>query len=99
MMDVYSPDELRAKIASHEYGAELCLQHAMANIESMEAQIAALRKDAERYRYLRNRNPADVLQTSGDAAGCWIDCEAGDVLTLLTGEDADAAIDAAMAKP
>jgi hypothetical protein len=63
------------------------------------AELEALRKDAERYRYLRNRCPADVLQMSGVAAGCWIDCEAGDVLTLLTGEDADAAIDAAMAKP
>jgi hypothetical protein len=61
--------------------------------------IEALYKDAERYRYLRNRNPTDVLQTSGDAAGCWIDCDAEETLTLLTGEDADAAIDAAMAKP
>ena len=64
---------------------------------SYDAEIAALRKDAERYRYLRNRNPRDVLQTAGDAAGCWIDCELGEVLTLLTGDDADAAIDAAMA--
>jgi hypothetical protein len=70
------------------------------NTEAVEVnELEALRKDAERYRYLRNRYPADVLQTAGDAAGCWIDCEAGDTLTLLTGEDADAAIDAAMAKP
>ena len=58
--------------------------------------IAAMRKDADRYRYLRDRKPMDVLQTVGSAAGCWIDCEVGEVLTLLTGDDADAAIDKAM---
>jgi hypothetical protein len=63
------------------------------------AQLAARDRDAERYRYLRNRIPNDVLLTVGEAAGCWIDCEVGDVLTLLTGDEADAAIDAAMATP
>jgi hypothetical protein len=58
-----------------------------------------IRNDAERYRYLRDRVPRDVLERSGLDAGCWIDCEASsgpDALTLLTGDDADAAIDAAM---
>jgi hypothetical protein len=57
----------------------------------------ALRRDAERYRYLRNRDPKEVFCKSGKAAGVWIDWEddmAG--LQLLTGDDADAAIDAAM---
>ncbi len=61
----------------------------------------AMARDAERYRYLRNRLPKDVLERTGTAAGCWIDCEEpsgpGEAeLTLLTGDDADAAIDAAM---
>jgi hypothetical protein len=59
--------------------------------------VAALRRDAERYRYLRNRDPKEVFGKSGEAAGVWIDWEddmAG--LQLLTGDDADAAIDAAM---
>jgi hypothetical protein len=57
----------------------------------------ALRRDAERYRYLRNRDPKEVFGKSGKAAGVWIDWEddmAG--LQLLTGDDAAAAIDAAM---
>jgi len=57
----------------------------------------ALRRDAERYRYLRNRDPKEVFGKSGEAAGVWIDWEddmAG--LQLLTGDDADAAIDAAI---
>lgn len=53
-MNVYSPQELRSKIASHDYGAELCLQHAMANIEALEMAVEALSKDAERYRWLRD---------------------------------------------
>ena len=57
----------------------------------------ALRRDAERYRYLRNRDPKEVFNKSGNAAGVWIDWE-DDLsgLQLLTNDDADAAIDAAM---
>ena len=62
--------------------------------------IKALRRDAERYRYLRNRDPAEVMSKEGKDAGCWIDCEEKDdiayMLQLLTGDDADAAIDAAV---
>jgi hypothetical protein len=63
------------------------------------AELRRLHADAERYRYLRNRNPQEILLVIGNAAGVWIDCddENGE-LTLLTGEDADAAIDAAMGK-
>jgi hypothetical protein len=62
-------------------------------------ELRRLHADAERYRYLRNRNPQEILPVIGNAAGVWIDCddENGE-LTLLTGEDADAAIDAAMGK-
>ena len=62
------------------------------------AEIERLRKDAERYQYLRSRVPSEVFAKTGVAAGCWIDCEDGDgTLVLLTGEDADAAVDDAMA--
>ena len=65
--------------------------------ESAADEIEQLRKDAARYRYLRNRIPHDVLNTRGDAPGCWIDHELEQRLELLTGPDADAKIDAAMA--
>ena len=71
----------------------------MSDFETMPvgtaAELRRLHTDAERYRYLRNRNPQEILRVSGPAAGVWIDCddENGD-LTLLTGEDADVAIDA-----
>lgn len=40
--NLYAPDELRAKIASNDYGAELLLQHAMINIGRLEEQKALL---------------------------------------------------------
>ena len=71
-----------------------------ADIDAIVDHQKALRRDAERYRYLRNRDPAEVLSKEGRDAGCWIDCEEkGGIaykLQLLTGDDADAAIDAAM---
>ena len=65
--------------------------------EQPSGDVEALRRDAERYRYLRNRDPKEVFNKSGKAAGVWIDWE-DDLsgLQLLTGDDADAAIDAAM---
>lgn len=68
-------------------------------IQESADELRRLHADAERYRYLRNRNPQEILPVIGNAAGVWIDCddENGE-LTLLTGEDADAAIDAAMGK-
>lgn len=63
--------------------------------DNLKAERDAAVKDAERYRYLRNRKSAQVLEMVGPAAGCWIDCDDEDGgLCLLTGQDADAAIDA-----
>lgn len=60
------------------------------------AAVAALRLDAERYRYLRNRYGEAVLSGHGPSAGCWIDCEDEEgTLTLLTDREADDAIDMA----
>ena len=68
-------------------------------IDCCRTELRRLYADAERYRYLRNRNPQEILPVIGNAAGVWIDCDdENGVLTLLTGEDADAAIDAAMGK-
>jgi len=62
-------------------------------------EIRALKLDAERYRYLRNRNPQEIIPVIGPAAGAWIDCDDEDgELILLTGEDADAVIDAERGK-
>jgi hypothetical protein len=57
----------------------------------------ALKADAERYRYLRSADRRECLTDYGPEAGCWIDCEdsVGNLI-LLTGADADAAIDAAI---
>ena len=58
-----------------------------------------MERDAARYRYLRNRNAEHVLTSEGPSAGIWIDCEDTEgTLILLTGEDADQAIDAEMKK-
>jgi len=76
------------------YGpARYTLSVVLVAARSMKTQ----RNDAERYRYLRNRLPADVLGQVKSAAGCWIDCEdESGTLVLLTGDDADFAVDAAM---
>ena len=74
------------------------------HIAQMNSEIEALRKraedaerDAARYRYLRNRDPEDVLKKRGREAGVWIDCESeGGALMLVTGHDADNDIDAAI---
>jgi len=53
--------------------------------------------DAARYRYLRNRDPDEVLERRGPGAGLWIDCDDRDgTLTLVTGEDADKMVDMAI---
>lgn len=66
-------------------------------ITQLRAEVAKLRKDAERYRYLRHISRRECLAKNGPEAGCWIDCEDENrTLILLTEEDADAAIDAAI---
>jgi predicted ATPase len=64
---------------------------------SISDVIDEYKKDAERYRYLRNRAKEDVFNNNGKDAGVWIDCTEEDgTLVLITGEDADEAIDLAM---
>ena len=83
---------------SHAQTLHMLMRAMLAATPTPPAQAAADARDAERYRYLRNRVPSEVLGQLKRAAGCWIDCEDDDgVLTLLTGHDADAAIDAALA--
>jgi hypothetical protein len=83
-------DELEAPVGT---------QSTYSAMQQAAAELRRLHADAERYRYLRNRNPQEILPVIGNAAGVWIDCDdENGVLTLLTGEDADAAIDAAMGK-
>lgn len=66
---------------------------------ALRAELAEARKDAARYRYLRDRVPSEVLGQVKSVAGCWIDSEDEEGnLVLLTGSDADTTIDAALAK-
>lgn len=82
-----------SRVCAGEAEADVLRDYGLVRVTDAEA----LRREAERYRYLRNRDPAEVLSKEGKDAGCWIDCEddmAG--LQLLTGDDADTAIDAAL---
>ena len=66
-------------------------------LSSAADEIERLRKDAARYRYLRDRNREECINTSGPEAGAWIDCEDEYFnLVLLTDKDADDFIDEAM---
>ena len=69
-----------------------------ANMAGLGLVFLELRRNAERYLYLRNRVPSEVLSQVKSAAGCWIDAEDGEgILVLLTGDDADDSVDAARA--
>ena len=79
--------------AAAEKGTEYVLAHINQDLKTERDAAVA---DAERYRYLRNRKKGEVFSKYGPDAGCWIDCEDEQQhLVLLTGDDADAAIDAA----
>lgn len=55
-------------------------------------------RDAARYRYLRSEKRREALHLTGPNAGVWCDTEdENGTLFLLTEEDLDAAIDAALA--
>ena len=91
-------DEVNPMLVAHRriFGAAVVLA---TKVREQHAGIEALRKDADRYRYLRNRSPAVVLDRFGQEAGVWIDMESDEGrLVLLTGDDADTAIDAEIAK-
>lgn len=64
------------------------LADALREIEVLEAENEALRKDAERYRWLRDPKNHEQL-----GVGQWI---GDDRFNWLTATEADAAIDAAM---
>lgn len=88
--------ELIAELQSaHDVAVEIAAQYA-AERDRLREEAERLSADGERYRYLRDRSPREVLCNNGPSAGCWIDCEdEHSELILLTGDDADAAIDAA----
>ena len=76
-------------------------EHWMIIAEQRRVELGECRKDAERYQYLRNIERRECLDLTGPEAGVWCDAEneMGELL-LLTEDDLDAAIDAAMeAKP
>jgi hypothetical protein len=68
------------------------------NICELEQEIEQLRTDAERYRYLRNRDTDHLLRDRPERDGAWITCEVGGTFPPLTAEGADAFIDAARGK-
>lgn len=64
----------------------------------LRAEVDAYKADAERYRYLKVRNPEDVFAGRGPGAGVWCDMENEmGTLVLVTGDDLDAEVDAARA--
>lgn len=63
-------------------------------LEALHAELLALRKDAERYRWLRDSAVAEIyLPTIKNASGWAV------LLGWQSATERDAAIDAAMAKP
>lgn len=79
-----------------DHGHQYCDMERQRDEWKRKAEEAA--RDAARYRYLRSRDKDEVFDNDGPAAGVWIDCTDEDgTLQLLTVEDADAAIDAAIA--
>jgi len=61
-------------------------------------ELLEMAADAERYRYLRDRVHADVLNGRGPDAGVWCDMENEmGTLVLVTGDDLDWEVDAARA--
>jgi hypothetical protein len=72
----------------------IVVTHKLVALGVEKEALEKLQADAARYRYLRNRDPDEVLNRRGPGAGLWIDCDdrAG-TLTLVTGEDADKMID------
>lgn len=66
----------------------------LAEIDQLKAENEALRKDAERYRWLRQASATDGEHTHGVCIDLW-ENGCGFEVTL---EEADAAVDTAMAK-
>lgn len=71
-----------------------CLREAEIDIDQLKAENEALRKDALRYRWLRQASATDGEYTHGVCIDLW-ENGCGFEVTL---EEADAAVDTAMAK-
>lgn len=71
-----------------------CLREAESDIDQLKAENEALRKDAQRYRWLRQASATDGEYTHGVCIDLW-ENGCGFEVTL---EEADAAVDTAMAK-
>ena len=68
-------------------------------LRAVESRESALIADVQRYRYLRDIKRRDCLTLTGPDAGVWCDAEDEDRnLMLLTEDDLDQSIDAAMQK-
>ena len=68
-------------------------------LRAVESRESAILADVQRYRYLRDIKRRDCLTLTGPDAGVWCDAEDEDRnLMLLTEDDLDQAIDAAMQK-
>ena len=68
-------------------------------LHAVESRESAILADVQRYRYLRDIKRRDCLTLTGPDAGVWCDAEDEDRnLMLLTEDDLDQAIDAAMQK-
>jgi len=78
----------------HGLFAQSCEQ---CQIATLRAELAEARRDAERYRWLRRRNE---LTVADDPRGPFvIDLLDDDTIHHMTGEEIDAAIDAARGEP
>lgn len=101
-MSASCQDVMRAVDAEMDYREQLTetrdlAEHWAILAEQRRVELGECRKDAERYQYLRNIERRECLDLTGPEAGVWCDAEneMGELL-LLTEDDLDAAIDAAM---
>ena len=47
LLEIYTPQELRDKVSSDDFNAELCLLHAMLIITQLEKKCAELQSDVQ----------------------------------------------------
>lgn len=59
---LYTIDEIRKKISSNEYNAEMLLQHAMVNIAELELRLAAAEAKIPRWIPVTERLPEKQIE-------------------------------------